>query len=207
LKNINKVQVEKKIVKKTSEIIYIDDWRWAWDNRATASQSEREAIFTKYANHHTTTEWILQDGNMYATSFISSEVLSSSSISLDWIKTNMLRIKSMLDSWVYSSNTKFTVESLKVLKADYNKAYHFLYEWWILGANDNEWILSRNSYSWYENLTYYFAEWNDSKIQVLRDLWYREWEGSIISRNETYKNLIYKDELNILKQKYDVPKY
>jgi len=207
LKNPNKNQVEKKIIKKSSEITYTIDWRWASTNRATATQEERAEIFTKGVKKQTLTERILWDSNMYATKLLWSQVLTYDDISLSWIKDNMDFVKNKLDSWNYSSTTKFTPGSLKVLRADYNKAYHFFYEWWILEANDNNWLLSSNWYSWYERLVYYLTEWSDSKIQVLKDLWYRVWEGTIKIRGKTYKNIIYKDELNILKQKYDVPKY
>lgn len=176
-------------------------------NWATTSNSERERIIKQNSTHQTVDEAILKSENVYTTTFIRDEVLSSSSISLNWIKANMLRIKALIDSWRLNSQTKFSDDVLKVLKADYNKAYHFLYEWWILEETSADWILSRSWYSWYENLVYYYAEWDKEKKQVLRDLWYREWKGTIKEWRETFKNVIYKDELNILKQKYDVPKY
>ncbi len=183
------------------------NWRWTMTNWATTSNSERERIIKQNSTHQTVDEAILKSENVYTTTFIRDEVLSSSSISLNWIKANMLRIKALIDSWRLNSQTKFSDDVLKVLKADYNKAYHFLYEWWILEETSADWILSRSWYSWYENLVYYYAEWDKEKKQVLRDLWYREWKGTIKEWRETFKNVIYKDELNILKQKYDVPKY
>ncbi len=84
---------------------------------------------------------------------------------------------------------------INALKEDYKKTYE-LFTWWILNETATEWPLASHWFSIKEYAKYRISEWNELQQKFMRDIWYRL---------ENWK-LIYKDELNLLKTKYKLPK-